>query len=54
MCVAGEVEKQTADLRRQLTAVQSELDGALRRAQDAVKNEQIAREDLKQQVRCRL
>lgn len=49
---AGEVERQTSDLRRQLTSVQSELDNALRRTQEAIKNEQTARSDLQEQVRA--
>ena len=48
--VTGNVERQTADLRKELSVVQAELANSLRRRDEAVKNEQIAIEDLKQQV----
>ena len=44
------MEKQTADLRKELAVVQADLEKSLRRRDEAVKNEQIAIEDLKQQV----
>jgi len=48
--VADTVEKQTADLRKELSTVQADLTNSLRRRDEAVKNEQIAIDDLKQQV----
>ncbi|XP_076826179.1 nucleoprotein TPR-like isoform X2 [Clavelina lepadiformis] len=48
--VTGEVEKQTADLRKQLSILQAELEASSRRMSEAVLNEQIAREDLKHQM----
>ena len=52
LCCEGNVEKQTAELRKQLATVQSELENSMRRRDEAVKNEQLAIEDLKQQVLC--
>nr|XP_018671495.1 nucleoprotein TPR isoform X2 [Ciona intestinalis] len=48
--MTGEVERQTADLRKQLVSVQSEFESSMRRTTEAITNERIAREDRSQQV----
>lgn len=49
----GEVEKQVAALRRQLAAVQPDIEASMRRMNEALSNEKIAREDLAIQVQGR-
>ena len=46
----GEVEKQVSELRRQLAAVQPDIESALRRMNEAINNEKLARQDLAIQV----